>query len=111
MMTEDAEEIILFPDLPRPPAPTEGPPVSSDELLGTFGEPALAPLREWLTIQMGTLDNRMRRHKASAKPPGITPEIAAYIQAREEYATFKAGRDAYMKAVGKLDHYAKQALE
>lgn len=104
---DEAEEIVLFPDLAGDrPAPT-----SSDELLGLADDPALANLREWLTLQLGTLDNRMRRMKPLAKPAGLTPELATYLQAREEQAALKATKDTYMKALGKLNHYARQGQE
>lgn len=103
-MVDEVEEVILFPDLPRP-APLAQ--VAADEAFDLAGDPAIK-LREWLTLQLGAIDNRVRRLKLPAKPAGVTPELAAYLQAHEELVTLKANKDAYMKALNKLTHFARQ---
>ena len=87
---------------PEPPIREES--RSSDELLGTFGNMPLASLREWLTVQLTHVESQMR--KATSKPQDLTPELAA--QARQLQSERKAMKDAYMKALNKLDHYARQ---
>ena len=104
---DDLEEVLLFPEM-APPAPVvaaaaerwvKEAPRSSDELLGTFGNMPLASLREWLTVQLSQIDGQMRK---AAKSGAATPELVA--RAREH----KGLRDAYMKALNKLDHYAQR---
>lgn len=101
----DLEEVVLFPGLSAPPA--EDGPRSSGELLAMTGDAPLVALREWLTIQLTHVDGQMRKQSGLSKPADITPEVAAYIQAREAQASRKAAKDAYMKALHKLDHFAR----
>jgi hypothetical protein len=103
----DLEEVVLFPDM-APPLADEGP-RSSDELLRSFEDVPLVALREWLTVQIAHVDGQMRKQASTPKPAGLTPELAAYLQARETQAGRKTMREAYMKAINKLDHYARQA--
>lgn len=105
----DAEEVVLFPEhLPAIATdPSDHGPRSSHELLEAMGS-TLPPagLREWLTIQLTQLDGQLRKPGPS-KLAGITPEVAAYIQASEARAGLKAARGAYTKALNKLDHYSR----
>ena len=108
---DDLEEVLLFPDL-VPPTPAiaaaaerwvKEAPRSSDELLGTFGNMPLVSLREWLTVQLSQIDAQVRK---ASKAPALTPELVA--RTREQQTERKGLRDAYMKALNKLDHYAQR---
>lgn len=96
----DVEEVILFPGPPGAPAEVPGP---TDE--------AFAKLHAWIGAQLTMAEAQLRKHKEPAKPDGITPAIAAYLQAREVKAATKASREAYMKALQKADHYGKRDRE
>lgn len=104
----DAEEVVLFPDLPGPPveapAPTGTPPAADVS-------EAFDSLCTWIDMQLTMAEAVLRKHKEPAKPEGLTPAIAAYVQAREAKAAAKATREAYMKAQQKADHYAAKAGE
>lgn len=102
----DAEEVVLFPGLPAQADEVPGDALSASEA----GE-ALGKLRVWIGAQLVMAEDQLRKHKDPAKPEGITPAIAAYLQAREAKAGFKAAREAYMKATQKADHYVKKAGE
>lgn len=101
----DLEEVVLFPELSALAA--ESGAETSRESQVSDGETALGALREWLTLQLAHVDGQMRKQSGASKPEGLTPDIAAYIQAREAHASRKAARDAYMKALHKLDYFAK----
>ena len=100
----DLEEVVLFPDLP---VLAVGDLHVADEPPSAAEAGSLPALREWLTVQLAHLDGQMRKQSGVGKPAGITAEIAAYIQAREVQASRKAAKDAYMKALHKLDHFAR----
>ena len=104
----DAEEVILFPDHAPTIAADHGS-RSSYELLGAMGQ-ILPPagFRDWLAGQLAQIEAQARKQTGLTKPAGITPEVAAYIQAREAQAGRKATKDAYMKVLNKLDHFARQ---
>jgi len=53
------------------------------------------------------VDAQIRKQKATPKPD-LTPELIAYVQAKELQAGRRALRDAYMKAINKLDYYRQQ---
>ena len=103
-----AEEVILFPDLVAASAVDRSPegPRSSYELLEAMGN-ALPPagLREWLAVQLAQLEKQARKQPGPPKPAGITSDLAVYIQAREVQAARKATKDAFMRALNKLDHF------
>lgn len=92
----EAEEVVLFPELAPPVADEEG------EL-----EPTAEALRTWLTVQLSQLEGQLRNHKQPPKP-AISQDAAAYFEARAAKDRLKASKDAYLKALNKLDHYARQ---
>lgn len=98
----DVEEIELFPEAPGF--------ASSDELLASM-VPAHQHLRTWLAGQIAQLDGRIRNSKPPAKPAGLTPELKQYCEAMATLDGLKAAKNAYNKAILKLDHYVRQAEE
>lgn len=99
--TQDLEEIVLFPDTALPTARRDS--SSGIELLGDAG--ATAALRDWLALQLAQLEGQLRKQGGLSMPTGLTSELSAYIRARENQAARKASKDAYMKALQKLDHF------
>lgn len=99
---DDLEEVILFPDLAPPPVASETSP--EDEHQADAAAPLLA-LRVWVTVQLAQFEGQLHKQKQITKPPGLTPELVAYFQAREVQVVRKASRDAYMKTLQKLDHF------
>ena len=104
----DAEEVFLFPDLPGPPAAIPDP---AGALPAADAGEAFANLHTWISAQLTMAEAQLRKHKELAKPDGITPAIAAYMQAREAKAAAKASREAYMRTLQKADHYGKRGRE
>lgn len=76
---------MLFSDLSVPIV--EDGPRSSDEMLALTSDAPLVALREWLAIQLAHVNGQMRKQSGVTKPAGITPDIVAYIQAREAQAS------------------------
>lgn len=101
----DLEEIVLFPDMVLPFAEQDA--SSNDESLAELGGTALAELRDWLALQLTQLEGQIRKQGGHGRPAGVTPELSTYIQAREIQAARKASKDAYMKALQKLDYLAR----
>lgn len=102
--SQDLEEVVLFPDMASPIADRGSSPYN--KLLPEPVDESMAALREWLALQLAQLEGQIRKQGGLGKPVGLTPELNAYIQARENQAARKASKDAYMKALQKLDHFA-----
>lgn len=100
---QDLEEVVLFPDMALPIADRDS--ISDDELLAELGDEPLSALRDWLALQLAQLEGQIRKQGGLSKPSGLTPDLNAYIQARENHAARKASKDAYMKALQKLDQF------
>ena len=104
----DLQEVVLFPNMDPPIAGQDL--CSRDELLDASKGATLPALREWLRLQLAQLEGQARKQSGLNKPPGLTPEVAAYIQARETQLVRKASKDAYMKALQKLDYLISQIV-
>lgn len=102
---QDLEEVVLFPDLTLPPADRES--SSNNELSAETGDRATAAMREWLALQLAQLEGQLRKQGSLSKPAGLTSELHAYIQVRESLAARKASKDAYMKALQKIDYFVR----
>lgn len=107
--TQDLEEVVLFPDMALPIADRDS--SSNHGLLAEPGNEAIAALRDWLALQLAQLEGQIRKQGGLSKPGGLTPELNAYIQARENQAARKASKDTYMKALQKLDYFGRSVSQ
>lgn len=92
----EAEEVVLFPELA---------PFAAKEKIEF--EPTAEALRTWLAVQLSQLEGQLRNHRQPPKPT-ISQEVAAYFEACAAKDRLKASKDAYLKALNKLEHYARQ---
>jgi hypothetical protein len=104
-MQDDLEEVVLFP-AERAALNFDGDEAPATE---TLGDAATARMREWLATQLTQSESVLRKQQAPSKPSSLSPELVAYIQACEAQAGRKATREAYMKALQKLDYFNERS--